>query len=162
MDLLLENQSAASDVSVTKENWFEPIQISFELEAFDTANERLIPQLNWSGLAIMNSSYVPAPFDYLDSTNQSTEDDDQLQKNHSSPYLMPWPQQSAWITIFTLMLIVATVGNALVAWIVLGTLTPLCKLPDYITKASVYFPTLNMPLAIDHLNIPISLENIIV
>lgn len=41
----------------------------------------------------------------------------------SSPYLMPWPQRSAWITVFTMMLLVATVGNTLVAWIVLGELS---------------------------------------
>lgn len=38
----------------------------------------------------------------------------------SSPYLMAWPIRSAWIAIFAIMLVVATVGNALVAWIVLG------------------------------------------
>lgn len=38
----------------------------------------------------------------------------------SSPYLMPWPQRTSWIVIFSLMLFVATVGNALVAWIVFG------------------------------------------
>ena len=36
------------------------------------------------------------------------------------PVDMPWLQQVAWITIFGLMLFVAIVGNALVAWIVLG------------------------------------------
>ena len=40
--------------------------------------------------------------------------------NSSSPYLMPWPQRTGWIAIFAVMLAVATVGNALVAWIVFG------------------------------------------
>lgn len=47
-------------------------------------------------------------------------DDDDVFDNFSSPYLMPWPQRTAWIAVFTLMLLVATVGNTLVAWIVLG------------------------------------------
>lgn len=47
-------------------------------------------------------------------------DGDELLENFSSPYLMPWPQRTAWIAVFTLMLLVATVGNTLVAWIVLG------------------------------------------
>lgn len=38
----------------------------------------------------------------------------------SSPYLMPWPQRTSWIVVFSLMLLVATLGNALVAWIVFG------------------------------------------
>ena len=41
--------------------------------------------------------------------------------NYSSPYLMPWPQRTCWIVAFSLMLIVATIGNVLVAWIVFGT-----------------------------------------
>lgn len=40
--------------------------------------------------------------------------------NFSSPYLMPWPQRSAWIAVFTLLVVVATVGNALVVWVVYG------------------------------------------
>jgi len=40
--------------------------------------------------------------------------------NFTSTFLMPWPQRSAWIVIFVLMLVVAIAGNALVAWIVLG------------------------------------------
>ena len=39
----------------------------------------------------------------------------------SSPYLMPWPQRTSWIVVFSLMLLVATAGNALVAWIVFGS-----------------------------------------
>ncbi len=39
----------------------------------------------------------------------------------SSPYyLMPWLQRSAWIAVFALLVIVAAVGNSLVAWIVFG------------------------------------------
>jgi hypothetical protein len=41
-------------------------------------------------------------------------------ENVTSTFLMPWPQRSAWIGIFALMLVVAIAGNALVAWIVLG------------------------------------------
>lgn len=37
-----------------------------------------------------------------------------------STLLMPWPQRSAWIGIFALMLVVAIAGNALVTWIVIG------------------------------------------
>lgn len=54
--------------------------------------------------------------------NKSSASGDELSENFSSPYLMLWPQRSAWISVFTLMLIVATVGNTLVAWIVLGQL----------------------------------------
>ena len=51
----------------------------------------------------------------------------------SSDHVMTWPQRTAWITIFSLMLFVATVGNALVAWIVLGqyvstSVSPLSKI----------------------------------
>ena len=135
MKLLLANQSTTSFASVTEDNWLESIHQSVELdsfsgdgEVFNTVNGQLLLQLNWSVAAIDNSSYEPDQFDYLDHINQSVEDGDQLQKNYSSPYLMPWLQQSAWIVVFTLMLVVATVGNALVAWIVLGTLVRLCKL----------------------------------
>lgn len=54
-------------------------------------------------------------------------DGDELLENFSSPYLMPWPQRTAWIAVFTLMLLVATVGNTLVAWIVLGQLYIIIK-----------------------------------
>ncbi|EFX77115.1 hypothetical protein DAPPUDRAFT_54510 [Daphnia pulex] len=36
----------------------------------------------------------------------------------SSPYLMPWPQRTSWIAVFAVLVIVAAVGNSLVAWIV--------------------------------------------
>lgn len=55
--------------------------------------------------------------------------------NTTASYLMPWPERTAWIGIFTLMLFVATVGNALVAWIVLGTIqaqSPMSTAP-YVT-----------------------------
>jgi hypothetical protein len=53
--------------------------------------------------------------DYVDLADQHD-----MSENYSSPYLMPWPQRTSWIAIFTLMLFVAIVGNTLVAWIVLG------------------------------------------
>lgn len=40
----------------------------------------------------------------------------------SSPYLMPWPQRTSWIAVFVVLVIVAAVGNSLVAWIVFGQL----------------------------------------
>jgi hypothetical protein len=40
----------------------------------------------------------------------------------SSPYLMPWPQRTSWIVVFAVLVIVAAVGNSLVAWIVFGQL----------------------------------------
>ena len=139
MKQLLKNPSTLGDTAGTREDWLEPIQLIAELNSFNGSedtfgaiNEQMMPQLNWSSSAISNSSYVADHFDYLDPTNQSAEGDDQLQKNYSSPYLMTWPQQSAWIVVFTLMLIVATVGNALVAWIVLGTLISLRWLLIYI------------------------------
>jgi hypothetical protein len=57
-----------------------------------------------------------------DQESNCTEWDGSVQRPvpQSSPYYMPWLQQVAWITIFGLMLFVAIVGNALVAWIVLG------------------------------------------
>ena len=57
-----------------------------------------------------------------DPESNCTEWDGSVQRPvpQSSPYYMPWLQQVAWITIFGLMLFVAIVGNALVAWIVLG------------------------------------------
>lgn len=61
---------------------------------------------NSTGNSTGNSS------DSLNSTSQ--------RNNFSSPYLMPWPQRSAWIAIFTFLVIVAAVGNSLVAWIVFG------------------------------------------
>ncbi len=47
-------------------------------------------------------------------------------ENVTSTFLMPWPQRSAWIGIFALMLVVAIAGNALVAWIVLGSKSATC------------------------------------
>lgn len=43
----------------------------------------------------------------------------------SSPYLMPWPQRTSWIVVFAILVIVAAVGNSLVAWIVFGQLNAL-------------------------------------
>jgi hypothetical protein len=43
----------------------------------------------------------------------------------SSPYLMPWPQRTSWIVVFAVLVIVAAVGNSLVAWIVFGQLNDL-------------------------------------
>ncbi|XP_057370382.1 tachykinin-like peptides receptor 86C [Daphnia carinata] len=40
--------------------------------------------------------------------------------NFSSPYMMPWPQRTSWIAVFTLLVVVAAVGNSLVVWIVLA------------------------------------------
>lgn len=48
------------------------------------------------------------------------ETDVNATETFSSPYLMPWPQRTSWIVVFSVMLFVATVGNALVAWIVFG------------------------------------------
>jgi hypothetical protein len=57
---------------------------------------------------------------YNGSDYDGASGDNNLSDNYSSPYLMPWPQRTSWIAIFTLMLFVAIVGNTLVAWIVLG------------------------------------------
>lgn len=56
----------------------------------------------------------------LDAMDNETEAN--ATETFSSPYLMPWPQRTSWIVVFSLMLLVATVGNALVAWIVFGSL----------------------------------------
>ena len=77
------------------------------------------------------SSSSLSPSDLMDasSNNVSSSDyvdlaDHDMSENYSSPYLMPWPQRTSWIAIFTLMLFVAIVGNTLVAWIVLGQCPP--------------------------------------
>ncbi|XP_046643009.1 neuromedin-K receptor-like isoform X2 [Daphnia pulicaria] len=57
---------------------------------------------------------------YNGSDYDGASGDNNLSDNYSSPYLMPWPQRTSWIAIFTLMLFVAIVGNTLVAWIVLA------------------------------------------
>lgn len=36
------------------------------------------------------------------------------------PYDLPWWQKTAWSTVFAAMLLVATTGNVIVMWIVLG------------------------------------------
>ena len=36
------------------------------------------------------------------------------------PYDLPWWQKTAWSTVFAAMLLVATTGNIIVMWIVLG------------------------------------------
>lgn len=46
--------------------------------------------------------------------------DDNVTTSSSSVYSMAWPMRSAWIAIFAFMLVVAFVGNTLVAWVVLG------------------------------------------
>jgi hypothetical protein len=76
-----------------------------------------------------DSSSVPSDVMDTGSYNGSDYDgtDNDLSENYSSPYLMPWPQRTSWIAIFTLMLFVAIVGNTLVAWIVLGQ-SPSCML----------------------------------
>ena len=69
--------------------------------------------LSPSDLMDANSNNISS--DYVDLADQHD-----MSENYSSPYLMPWPQRTSWIAIFTLMLFVAIVGNTLVAWIVLG------------------------------------------
>lgn len=61
--------------------------------------------------------------------NDTTGNSTSLRDNFSSPYLMPWPQRSAWIAVFTLLVFVAAVGNALVAWIVFGKWTDVLFTP---------------------------------
>lgn len=68
---------------------------------------------------------------YDNETNNLTSGD-----SFSSPYLMPWPQRFSWIAIFTLLVVVAAVGNALVAWIVFGESTRIC-LHDFV----IYYRT---------------------
>lgn len=63
-----------------------------------------------------SSSYNGNDYDSAGTTDSNND----VSENYSSPYLMPWPQRTSWIAIFTLMLFVAIVGNTLVAWIVLG------------------------------------------
>lgn len=57
---------------------------------------------------------------YYSTESPTVNETGAFNENSSSPYLMPWPQRSAWIVVFTLMLLVAIAGNTLVAWIVLG------------------------------------------
>lgn len=64
----------------------------------------------------VSSSYSENDYDSVGTTDSNND----VSENHSSPYLLPWPQRTSWIAIFTLMLFVAIVGNTLVAWIVLG------------------------------------------
>lgn len=65
---------------------------------------------------LYSSSYNISDSSFDNETTNSTSP----QNNFSSPYLMPWPQRSAWIAVFTLLVVVATVGNALVVWVVYG------------------------------------------
>lgn len=72
---------------------------------------------------------------YNGSDYDGASGDNNLSDNYSSPYLMPWPQRTSWIAIFTLMLFVAIVGNTLVAWIVLGqSLITSCSLVPYLVN----------------------------
>ncbi|XP_057370381.2 neuromedin-K receptor-like isoform X2 [Daphnia carinata] len=64
----------------------------------------------------VSSSYSENDYDFVGTTYSNND----VSENYSSPYLMPWPQRTSWIAIFTLMLFVAIVGNTLVAWIVLA------------------------------------------
>uniref|UniRef100_A0A0P5S0U6 Class a rhodopsin g-protein coupled receptor gprllk n=1 Tax=Daphnia magna TaxID=35525 RepID=A0A0P5S0U6_9CRUS len=64
----------------------------------------------------VSSSYSENDYDSVGTTDSNND----VSENHSSPYLLPWPQRTSWIAIFTLMLFVAIVGNTLVAWIVLA------------------------------------------
>ena len=143
--LLVNDSTMTGDVPMMGEEvWLSPMRLSVDFNAVvndasdvDIINDQPVGQFNWSGGGFVNDT-----FDYaVEHSNQSTNES--LQKNYSSPYLMPWPQQSAWIVVFTLMLLVATVGNALVAWIVLGTpdMDPAlihCPLIACVTAVTVY------------------------
>lgn len=60
----------------------------------------------------------PPDCELEDDANETLLGDDDA--HYQLPYLMSWHLQLAWILVFTIMLVIATVGNALVAWIVLG------------------------------------------
>lgn len=64
------------------------------------------------------SSAVASNSSAVDPGNSTSYRDDSF----SSPYLMPWPQRTSWIAVFAVLVIVAAVGNSLVAWIVFGQL----------------------------------------
>ncbi|KAI9564743.1 hypothetical protein GHT06_008484 [Daphnia sinensis] len=65
-------------------------------------------------VAGLNGSFSNANFS--DPGNATLHRDD----NFSSSYMMPWPQRTSWIAVFTLLVVVAAVGNSLVVWIVLA------------------------------------------
>lgn len=69
-----------------------------------------------------SSSFNSSDSSYDNETTNST--------NFTSPHLMPWPQRSAWIAVFTLLVVVAAVGNALVVWVVYGQLSQSIPLYD--------------------------------
>lgn len=71
------------------------------------------------GLAGFNGSFSNLSFSSYGNTTLHQDD------NFSSPYMMPWPQRTSWIAVFTLLVVVAAVGNSLVAWIVFGQWTSL-------------------------------------
>ncbi len=120
------NNKVSSGASFSRGLWGEdsyyPEANFFSSEASDYGNATT------DGNATGNSS---------DSTNSTLPRD-----NFSSPYLMPWPQRSAWIAIFTFLVIVAAVGNSLVAWIVFGQLASLfphfCSTVSHALRASIH------------------------
>lgn len=84
-----------------------------------------------------NATTENATSNSSDSVNSTLPHD-----NFSSPYLMAWPQRSAWIAIFTFLVIVAAVGNSLVAWIVFGQLASLfphfCSTVSHALRRSIH------------------------
>jgi len=73
---------------------------------------------SWTGVGVNEDGSGFSSYYEWDSIGSYEGDDSG--DNFTSTFLMPWPQRSAWIGIFALMLVVAIAGNALVAWIVLG------------------------------------------
>lgn len=58
--------------------------------------------------------------EYADGLSYYNDSRDYAIDSYNSQHVMPWPQRAGWITVFTVMLLVATIGNALVTWIIFG------------------------------------------
>lgn len=116
-----------SVTAITRTSLFSAVRTTANSNVLDTAG-RVIRVDNasvWLAESGMSGQRTNDSWDvdYLDELSYYNDSQDYVfDSTYSSPHVMPWPQRASWITVFTIMLLVATVGNALVTWIVLGKL----------------------------------------
>jgi hypothetical protein len=112
--LQMVNEASSSSVDNHQQQYHDPLSSSWSGATWPVGNKAMYTASNesdvWSDYQMYSDidPYGNGSF-HQRSDNSST-----------SEHVMSWPQRTAWITIFSLMLFVATIGNALVAWIVLG------------------------------------------
>lgn len=78
----------------------------------------------WQEFLNKNSSHYQQMIDFFNNSLSSFFDmclnRTLLDEITTQPYILPWYSQLAWISVFTVMILVAIVGNLIVMWIIIA------------------------------------------